>query len=169
MIKIFLDIENTVLDDIQNAEFMCDNCNRIKMFIQGIKNDLLTVNFFTWGWKTKDEIEPEVVKLMFDRLGIEEKYRGDVFVKEDSVDLMIKQGFLKEEDRAEALIPGAMMNEFGLTKTECFHRMAEKFIPGTKAILIDDLVEDIEADELDGDRSIAKINPSFIGTDDGDC
>ena len=61
------------------------------------------------------------------------------------------------------------MNEFGLTKTECFHRMAEKFIPGTKAILIDDLVEDIEADELDGDRSIAKINPSFIGTDDGDC
>lgn len=33
---------------------------------------------------------------------------------------MIKQGFLHEEVREAALEPGAMMNEFGLTKWNVF-------------------------------------------------
>ena len=168
MIKIFLDIENTVIDSLFDMNFLDEQCTRLRYFILGCGDDLLTVNFFTWGWKTQAEVDDEVVKRLFDRLGVPEDNRGIVLTKEDSVNLMIKEGFLKEEDREEALEPGAMMNEFGLTKMECFHRMAEKFIPGTKAILIDDLVEDFEADKIDGERMIMKINPKYIGTDDGD-
>lgn len=54
-------------------------------------------------------------------LSVPEDLRGDVFIKKnDSVDLMIKQGFLHEEVREAALEPGAMMNEFGLTKWNVF-------------------------------------------------
>lgn len=167
MIKIFLDIENTVIDSLFDMNFMPKNVNNIRLFILGCGRDLLSVNFFTWGWKTKDEIEPEVVKKMFDMLSVPEDLRGDVFVKNDSVDLMIKQGFLHEEDREAALEPGAMMNEFGLTKMECFHRMAERFIPGTKAILIDDMVEEFSADKTEDQKMIIMMNPKHIKYDGG--
>lgn len=167
MIKIFLDIENTVIDSLFDMNFMDENCNSIRLFILGCGDDLLSVNFFTWGWTTREEIEPEVVKRMFDRLCVPEDKRGDVFVKNDSVDLMIKQGFLHEEDREEALVPGAMMNEYGLTKMECFHRMAERFIPGTKAILIDDLVDDFAAERTEDNKVIMMINPNHFKYDGG--
>lgn len=143
MVKIFLDIENTIIDSLFDMNFMEENCKKLRYFCLGRK-DLLTVNFFTWGWKDKSEIDQAVVNKLFEKLGIDEQHQGIVLTKEDSVDLMIKQGFLNEEDREAALQPGAMMNEFGLTKMECFIRMADKFIPGTMAILIDDLVEQQE-------------------------
>lgn len=143
MIKIFLDIENTIIDSLFDMNFMEENCKKLRLFCLGRK-DLLTVNFFTWGWQNKSEIDQAVINKLFEKLGIDEAHQGIVLTKEDSVDLMIKQGFLHEEDREEALVPGAMMNEFGLTKMECFIRMADKFIPGTTAILIDDLVEQQE-------------------------
>ena len=42
---------------------------------------------------------------------------------------------------------------------ECFHRMAERFIPGTKAILIDDMVEEFRADKTDDQKMIIMMNP----------
>lgn len=67
-------------------------------------------------------------------------------------------------DKEEALIPGMMNNEFGLTKQLMFFKMCEKFIAGTQCILIDDLVErdSFQVERLNDGVSIALFNPKDL-------
>ena len=154
MTEIFLDIENTILDEIFTAKFLPKNCEKIKNYIM-LTNGLVKVNLFTWGWTKKNEIEPELVNAIFDRLGVDAELRGDVFVKEDSVNLAIERGWLNREDKATALIPG-MMRDFGISKVSCFMGMVLK--KNGTCVLIDDLVDEDCIEEINN-LKIVLINP----------
>ena len=45
--QLVLDIENTVVDDLTSLNFMQENCEKIKGFIDRYKP--LFVHLFTWG------------------------------------------------------------------------------------------------------------------------
>lgn len=164
MIRIFIDIENTVMDSLFDRNWMESNIEGIKKCLKKMENETLSVSLFTWGWTETEEIEPETVKMIFDKLEVREDLRGDVIVKENNVDDAIHAGWLHSCDREEALIPGAMMNEYGLTKQMMFFKMCEKFISGTQCILIDDLVENnsFQVERLDNGVSAVLINPKDL-------
>ena len=166
MIRIFIDIENTVIDSLFDRNWMPSNIEGIKKCLKKMEDETLTVSLFTWGWTKTEEIEPELVKMIFDKLEVREDLRGDVVIKENSVDDAIHAGWLHSEDKEEALIPG-MMNEFGLTKQMMFFKMCEKFIAGTQCILIDDLVErdSFQVERLNDGVSIALFNPKDLKND----
>ena len=163
MIRIFIDIENTVIDSLFDRNWMLSNIEGIKKYLKKMEDKTLTVSLFTWGWTKTEEIEPELVKMIFDKLEVREDLRGDVVIKENSVDDAIHAGWLHLEDKEEALIPG-MMNEFGLTKQMMFFKMCEKFISRTQCILIDDLVErdSFQVERLNDGVSIALFNPKDL-------
>ena len=56
---IYLDIENTIIDDLVNCNFLEENCAKIKRFIE--EEPYQTLSFFTWGWKTKEEVDINIV------------------------------------------------------------------------------------------------------------
>ena len=163
MIRIFIDIENTVIDSLFDRNWMLSNIEGIKKCLKKLEDETLTVSLFTWGWTKTEEIEPELVKMIFDKLEVREDLRSDVVIKENSVDDAIHAGWLHSCDKEEALIPG-MMNEFGLTKQMMFFKMCEKFIGGTQCILIDDLVErdSFQVERLNNGVSIALFNPKDL-------
>jgi hypothetical protein len=140
---IYIDIENTIIDEINNPIFMENNCIGIDKYIKS-KNPKL-VNLFTWGWKTSSEVDPNLVKKIFDVLQIPEDIRGLVYTKEDSVNEAISVGWLKDEDKERALHPG-MMSEFGIGKINCFFPMVCNICikDGITCTLIDDLVTAFE-------------------------
>lgn len=161
MKQIFIDIENTIIDSLFDRIWMSENIERIKKFLKTNEKDTLSVNIFTWGWQTTDEIEPELVTMLFDKLEVPERLRGNVVIKENSVDLAIENGWLKPEDKEEAICPG-MMNWYGLTKTMMFLKMSEKFIPGTTSILIDDMVDEHEEEIIDNNVKVILHNPKEV-------
>lgn len=161
MKKIFIDIENTIIDSLFDRNWMSENIERIKKFLKTNEKDTLTVNIFTWGWQTTDEIEPELVTMLFDKLEVPASNRGNVVIKENSVDLAIEEGWLKPEDKEEALCPG-MMNEYGLTKVMMFFKMSEKFMPGTTSILIDDLVDEYNEETVGNNVKVILHNPNEV-------
>lgn len=115
---LLLDIENTVIDDLQNRNFLEDNCERISAFIR--ESEPIIVTFFTWGWKEPKEIDWELVHTMFDKLGVSKEQRDiNLILKQDSVDIAIEAGWLVKEDFDRAIQPG-MMGEFGISKLSCF-------------------------------------------------
>jgi len=156
---IYLDIEGTLIDSLNNTEFLADNCERIKAFIKA--RNPARVNIFTWGWKTHEEIQGPIVKALFDKIGAL-NCRGDVYTKEFSVRIAINKGWLKEEDFDRALIPG-MMKEFGISKISCFTALASRLCvkTGSEYILIDDLVEEFERIEFPKGR-ISLYNPKDL-------
>lgn len=161
MKKIFIDIENTIIDSLFSRNWMYENIERIKKFLKANEKDTLTVNIFTWGWKTTNEIEPELVTMLFDKLEVPASNRGNVVIKENSVDLAIKEGWLKPEDKEEAICPG-MMSEYGLSKVMMFLKMSEKFIPGTTSILIDDLVDEYSYETIGSNVKVILHNPKAV-------
>ena len=161
MKKIFIDIENTIIDSLFSRNWMPENIGRIKKFLQANEKDTLSVNIFTWGWKTTEDIEPELVTMLFDKLEVPASNRGNVVIKEDSVDLAIENGWLNPEDKEEAICPG-MMSEYGLSKVLMFSKMSEKFIPGTTSILIDDLVEKHSEETIGSNVKIILHNPKEV-------
>jgi hypothetical protein len=143
--QLVLDIENTVIDDLTSLNFMQENCEKIKDFIDRYKP--LFVHLFTWGWKDKDDIRESIVDSIFDRLGLDGFTRGCVYTKSDSVDYAISREWLKESDRGEVLNPG-MMAAYGLGK---IHLVVEQLAnndlskyDGYDYVIIDDLVRDDE-------------------------
>lgn len=158
---IYLDIENTLIDSLDNPVFLNDNCESIKAFIKA--KDPSHVNIFTWGWKTKKDIEPKLVEALFNRLDIPEDKQGKVVTKETSVDEAITMGWLNKEDREEALIPG-MMTEYGISKITCFLPLASIgcIKNNCEVILIDDLVDKFE--EVKYSRGMVTLyNPRGLG------
>ena len=139
--QIVLDIENTVINNLNSCDFLQDNCDRISMFIKNNKPRF--VHLFTWGWKEPDDILHSVVDYIYDRLGVDKEHRGVVYTKSDSVAYAIDRCWLKKEDRAEVLHPG-MMAAYGLGK---IHLVTEQFASndlskymGEDYVIIDDLV-----------------------------
>lgn len=133
---LYLDIENTVIDSLFNPVFMDSNVRRIRRFIESFGPQ--KVCLFTWGWKTKREIEPDLINTIFDELRVEGTKRGEIFVKEDSIDIAIRKGWLLNEDKARAIEPG-MMAEFGISKPSCFQVFCQER-PFDTSVLIDDLI-----------------------------
>lgn len=136
MRQLYLDIENTIIESLDDPVFMDDNCEKIKRLAQRFKPE--RVNIFTWGWTRPTEIDMDLVTRMYDRLEITEGIRGKVYTKSDSVDESIREGWLDTSDRERALYPG-MMGEFGISKLSCFQLMCEDR-PEDKSVLVDDLV-----------------------------
>lgn len=99
--------------------------------------------------------------MLFDKLEVPASNRGNVIIKENSVDLAIEKGWLKPEDREEAICPG-MMNEYGLSKVMMFLKMCEKFIPGTTSILIDDLVDEHNEEIVGANVKVILHNPKVL-------
>lgn len=137
---VFIDIENTLIEALDCRIPLRQNIANIKNFLKTI--DVRSVSLFTWGWKTHDEIEGELVNQLFDLLDVEYKKRGDVFVKSDSAEEAIKAGWLNESDKARALYPG-MMSEFCISKVSCFIQMQADKID-VNSVLIDDLVDETD-------------------------
>ena len=132
MIHIFFDIENTIIDDLWNCNFLQDNCDRISKWLRkhycftpGLKCHL-----FTCGWKERSEINEEIVKNIFDRLEIPEANRGFVWTKDDSIQCAIKHEWVNTSDEVEIEdlhIPGAI-KRFGLEKQTCFVQQAKDLV-----------------------------------------
>lgn len=157
---IYLDIENTIIDSLDNTEFLADNCERIKSFITA--RNPSRVNIFTWGWKTHEDIQGPIVKALFDKLEISEDIRGNVITKEVSVNEAILMGWLDKDDFDRALEPG-MMGEFGISKISCFSPMVSGICikTGCDCILIDDLVDKFEKIEFSKGR-VLLFNPEDL-------
>jgi len=157
--QIVLDIENTVINNLDSGDFIQYNCDRIRRFIKN--NNPSFVHLFTWGWKTHDDILNSVVDCIYDRLGVDKEHRGIVYTKSDSVAYAIDRCWLKPEDRAEVLYPG-MMAAYGLGK---IHLVTEQFAStylskymGEDYVIIDDLVTDDEHMSLPY-HNILLLNP----------
>lgn len=82
MIRIFIDIENTIIDSLFDRNWMDSNIEGIKKCLKKMEDETLSVSLFTWGWTKTEEIEPELVKMIFDKLEVREDLRGDVVIKE---------------------------------------------------------------------------------------
>lgn len=156
---VFLDIENTIIDDLTNRQFIDDNCERIKKFLKVAD----FVSFNTWGWITENEIDPTLIRQMLDRLEVDkEKRLPQILVKEDSVDEAIRNGWLIELDKESAMCPG-MMKEFGLTKATCFISLAKatEVNEPTTFWLVDDLIDDFERLYF-GKIKVCLVNPKEL-------
>lgn len=118
---IYIDIENTLIDDFFNCNLLhvqCDKVSRhvLKIISESYSSTPVKVNLFTWGWKTHDEIRPEIVMWLFDVLEIPEENRGTVWTKDDSIQCAYKHKWVNTTDEVELEdlhIPGAM-KRFGL-------------------------------------------------------
>jgi hypothetical protein len=168
MKKLFLDIENTVIDDLVNCNFLEDNCKKISNIIKEIEPR--SIDFFTWGWKTCDDININIVNSILIKLGKDPLNIGcgcRVFPKAFSVESAIETGWLAKEDFDRAIEPG-MMAEFGISKISCFidivlRSTTETMLQKCDATiknplefwLIDDLVE--QKEELAFHGGILKI------------
>ena len=170
---IFLDIENTIIDDLINCNFLEDNCKKITNFIN--EQPIASLSFFTWGWKTPKEININIVNSMLLKLGKDPLNIGcgcKVLTKEFGVETAIKAGWLAREDFDRAIEPG-MMAEFGISKISCFTEfiqtsVTEELLKASNAAvnnplemwLVDDLVDKKEEIVLHGGRlKIILVNP----------
>lgn len=129
MKEFFVDIENTLIDDLYSCNLLEAQTKQIGQFIhnrcvleriQG--NPPVKVNLFTWGWKTKDEIRDYVVNWLFEAMEVPVENRGTVWTKDDSIECAYRHGWIntKDEMQIEDLhVPGAM-KRFGLDKQQCF-------------------------------------------------
>lgn len=175
---ICLDIENTIIDDLQNCNFIEENCEKIKRLIdEKRKEGLLAIVFNTWGWTTNDEIDIDIINRILVKFGIDPKNIGcecRVFTKEFSVVKAIEAGWLHTEDKERALYPG-MMLEFGISKISCFKEYASTVpetmlrLVGANAnnpvviTLIDDMVDEPEIESYHGNKlHVALINPTQL-------
>lgn len=172
---VFLDIENTIIDDLVNRNFLEDNCERIKNWLKKGDNNY-TVSFNTWGWTKTKEVDEELVKAMYDKLEVPVENRAsfcDVLVKEHSVEVAIQNGWLNKEDKERAMFPG-MMQEFGIDKISCFTSMVSGSVTNDMISdvdplhpltfwLIDDLVHEFESlTWFGGKLEVCVMNPKEV-------
>ena len=97
---IFTDIENTIIDDLFNHNFLEDNCKKIVKLINEEKP--LAFHFFTWGWKTSKEVDIYIVNSMLLKLGFNPLNIGcpcHVLPKSIGVETAIKTGWLAKGRR----------------------------------------------------------------------
>ena len=145
-VTVFLDLENTIIDSLDNCNFIKSNCENITKFVELIfKKKSINPKFriYSWGFKDVFDIMPFFVKKAMRTIGIPEGTRWSISTKKLSVDKAIERKDIKPEDKDLALEPGGMV-KLGLSKVECFNReVEEEFKENPElewTILIDDLV-----------------------------
>ena len=173
---LFIDIENTVIDDLVNCNFLEENCKKITKLLK--EKDTVSFNFFTWGWKMPTDVDINIVNSMLVKFGIDQMNIScdcRVITKSASVQTAIETGWLKQEDFDRAIEHG-MMAEFGISKISCFTEFIQTGITETLITqanatvkdpiefwLIDDLVEKKETIELyGGNVKIVLVNPTEL-------
>lgn len=134
MVNIFFDIENTIIDDLWNCEFIPHKCDNIVRWLNEdnfiIRHPGIKCHLFTWGWKEHSEIDQGIVKNLFDRLEIPEVNRGFVWTKDDSIQCAVKHEWVNTTNEMQINdlhIPGAM-KRFGLEKQTCFIQQVKDWI-----------------------------------------
>lgn len=93
---LFIDIENTVIDDLVNCNFLEENCKKITKLLK--EKDTVSFNFFTWGWKMPTDVDINIVNSMLVKFGIDQMNIGRdcrVIPKSASVQTAIETGWLK--------------------------------------------------------------------------
>jgi len=154
---LFLDIENTIIDNLTDCNWLEENCKKIKDFI--ITNGIDTVHIYTWGWTTNKEIDPEILNNIYKKLGIYEEQIGRCFTKETAVDFCINGGWIPADEKERALIPGMMKSDYMLDKTMVFLLMTRpEREEGLQYYLIDDTTET----NLNVYENAFTINPTDI-------
>ena len=162
---LYIDIENTIIDNLTDCNFLEENCEKIKRFIKNESIDAWAL--FTWGWKTSDEINMLLVDNMANKLDLHKPFSSYVVAtKNDSINCAIKAGWLHEEDRERALQPG-MMAEFRISKIGCFFEWCRNanVYEDTEIILIDDLANGTEVETYKGEYgtlTVKAINPTEL-------
>lgn len=162
---LYIDIENTIIDNVTDCNFLEENCEKIKRFIKNESVDAWA--FFTWGWKTSDEIDMSLVENMAKKLDLRKPiFSCVVRTKIDSINCAIRAGWLYEEDRERAIQPG-MMAEFGISKISCFFEMCRQtnIYKDVEVILIDDLADGTEVETFKceyGTLTAKAINPTKL-------
>lgn len=130
---IFIDIENTIIDDLWNCNFMLENCEAIiKWLNRGfiLTHPNIKCHLFTWGWKERSEINQQIVNNIFSKLMIPESARGFVWTKDDSIKCVFDHKWVNTTNEVELEdlhIPGAM-RRFGLEKQTCFIRQVKDLV-----------------------------------------
>lgn len=122
MTEIFIDIENTVIDDLGNCRWLNEQSGRIMSYVQQVvdlvttrgNNEDVKVSLFTWGWRTKEEVRDYIVKWIFDSLEIPPQYRGRVWTKDDSIECAYPGGFTNPHEPIEHCSCRELHEETGL-------------------------------------------------------
>lgn len=164
---LYIDIENTIIDNLTDCNFLDENCEKIKRFIENESIDEWAL--FTWGWKTSNEVgqNMSLVECIARKLDLHKPiFHYVVATKNDSINRAIKAGWLHEEDRERALQPG-MMAEFGISKISCFFEWCRQsnFHEDTEVILIDDLADGTEVETFKSKHrtlTAKAINPTEL-------
>ena len=150
---LFLDIENTVIDDLVTCNWLEENCEKISRFIS---DNNAKVTLFTWGWTEVKEIDYDIANNIFDKLCVPNSKRISVLVKENSVSLAMRLGLV--DDFKTAMIPGMMTSEYCIDKTTSFLQLihaGEKLTDKEQCVLIDDTTDT----DYNLDHNAISINP----------
>ena len=153
---IFLDIENTVIDDLVSCNWLEDNCTKISKFIS---DNNAKVILYTWGWTKEKEIDYTIANNIFDKLGVPNSKRISVLVKENSVERAMQLGLV--DDFKTAMIPGMMTSEYCIDKTTSFLQIIHtkpRMSDTEKCVLIDDTADT----DYNLDHNAISINPKDI-------
>ena len=154
---LFLDIENTLIDNLSNRNWLEHNCVKIKQFIEN--NQIELVHIYTWGWKTPNEVDKNLIDKIYNVLNVKTENRGWCLTKENAVDFFIACSYIKEEDKSIAMTPGMMKDKFALDKTIVFLLMTKHYREeGQKVVLIDDTTET----NFDSYKNAITINPNDL-------
>lgn len=127
MTEIFVDIENTLIDDLSGCNLLQEQTERIAEFIRAKislhhYDPTTRVNLFTWGWKCKDEIRDYLVEWLFNAMEVPPENRGVVWTKDDSIECAYTHGWVNTRDELEIediRVEGSS-KRYGLDKRMCF-------------------------------------------------
>ncbi len=150
---IFLDIENTVIDDLVTCNWMEENCEKISRYIA---DNNAKVVLYTWGWTEVKEIDYDIANNIFDKLGVPNSKRVSVMVKENSVSIAMRLGLV--DDFNKAMIPGMMTSEYCIDKTTSFLQIVHvepRLTDKEQCVLIDDTADT----DYNLDHNAISINP----------
>lgn len=154
---LFLDIENTIIDNLTDCNWLEENCKKIKNFI--LTKGIDTVHIYTWGWKTNKEIDQQILNNIYKKLDIAKEQIGYCITKEKSVNYCINGGFISADEKERALFPGMMKSDYSLDKTFVFLLMTRlDRQEGALCYLIDDTTET----NLKADENAFTINPTNL-------
>ena len=160
---LFIDIENTVIDDLCSCNLMFEQCERIKNFVHAARPD--KVNIFTWGWKEHSEIKDYIVDWIFNALEIPTEQRGIVWTKDDSIQCAFNHKWVNTTDEVELEdlhLPGAM-TRFGMEKPVCFIQQCKDMIGFDTCVDNTDtwqfiLIDDLNPQGFIDERRITQLN-----------
>lgn len=135
---IFLDLEGTIIDDLESCIFLENNCRKIKNFIKTLPMKLESVNIFTWGWLLRKEVNKSNMELLKNIALKLDTPIDSVVVKEDS---LLHHAQLN--GKAKITLPDyeIALNDTGFNKEQSFIEMFREYSLSNPCILIDDQIE----------------------------